>query len=70
MNAQITCHNKACKLRVPITKAKNRNGQLYCGEKCASGENPPESDKSIGQRPQTLFFARPMLPAMSQGAWD
>lgn len=57
MSQIVVCHNKACRLRVPIHHAKNRNGQLFCSDKCVNGCNPPSNDKKDGQEKTTIAQA-------------
>jgi hypothetical protein len=38
----IQCHNKGCRARVPINRAKYVNRQLWCSDRCAAGCNPPK----------------------------
>jgi hypothetical protein len=81
----ITCHNKSCRLRVPITTAKNKNGQLFCSERCANGCNPPVNDKpaegyvnttlaekywAILRRTKPRPHPNNEVPVMEFGVWD
>lgn len=42
----VTCHNRACRYRLPIHRALYSNGNLFCSPKCRDGCSPPASDKA------------------------
>lgn len=84
MSQIIVCHNKACRFRLPIHQAKNKNGQLFCSDKCANGCNPPDTDKREGEQKENmaqkywniLLKQKPRphplneIPTMEFGVWD
>lgn len=76
MSQIIVCHNKACRYRLPIQTAKNKNGQLFCSDKCANGCNPPVTDKNQAPTNAKSYWdlilkqkRRPPIPPAETEAW-
>lgn len=60
-----------CRIRVPLTRAINKNNNFYCSTQCSNNNNPSDKETE-GHRPQTIFFAqrpRPILPHAEPETW-